>query len=137
MKTMKDVCESHYDKWIYDCSGFLKAVATDVGITLKGQANDIVETMKVSPWIALGHDAEKAVLLAGQRHLVVAGLKALPNGHVAVVLAGSAKPHPTAYWGSISKHPGRNKTLNWCWVKTDLPKVQYFAHAIPTPISIK
>ncbi|MEP7221123.1 MAG: hypothetical protein ABI673_00500 [Novosphingobium sp.] len=136
-KTLKEICEKHYDKYIYDCSGFLKAVAKDVGISLSGQANGIIDQMAKSPWTSHGHDAKAAIQAAGQRKLVVAGLKATPNGHVAIIMPTASSPYATAYWGSIGKHPGRNKTLNWSWGKTDLPKVKYFSCPIPSPIAIR
>jgi len=136
MSTIKDLCEKYYDKWIYDCSGFLKAVAKDLGITLTGMANNIIDFMGSSPsWRSLGNDADAAVRMAGQRYLVVAGLKAAGHGHVVIIMPGAAKPYPTAYWGSISHHPGRNKTINWAWTRADLANVSYFATPIPSPVA--
>ena len=89
---VKDVCEKHWDQWKGDCSGFLKAVASDLGITLTGQANAIIDAMGRDPWEQLGTDADQAVNHAGMTYLVVAGLKATPNGHVVVIVPGPAKP---------------------------------------------
>ena len=136
MTTLKDICERHYETWIYDCSGFLRAVGKDIGIAFIGQANDIVDAMSRFPWTSHGTDTAAAIRAAGENKLVVAGLKAKGHGHVAIVLPVDSKP-PTGYWGSIAKHPGRNKTLNWAWTKTDLAKVTYYSIAIPSPIDIQ
>jgi hypothetical protein len=44
-----------------DCSGFLKAVAADLGITLIGQANSLIDSMASVPWLPLESDAANAV----------------------------------------------------------------------------
>jgi hypothetical protein len=124
---VKDVCEKHWDQWKGDCSGFLKAVASDLGITLTGQANAIIDAMGRDPWEQLGTDADQAVNHAGMAYLVVAGLKATPNGHVVVIVPGPAKPYPTGYWGRLHGVGRKNTTINWAWDHTDLPNVKYFA----------
>jgi hypothetical protein len=137
MKTIKDVCEAHYAPWVNDCSGFLKAVAADLRIQLSGQANHIIDVMALPPWTQLGGNAKKAAAMAGERNLVVGGLKDSPNGHVVVIVPGEALPYPMAYWGSLHHNPGYNKSINWAWVKSDLPKVTFYAQAIPSPIDVQ
>jgi len=124
---VKNICEKHWDKWKADCSGFLRAVAADCGITLTGQANDIIDAMGKTPWLPFGNDASKAVQYASMQYLVVAGLKESPNGHVVVIMPGSATPYPSAYWGKLHGVGRKNGTINWAWKHVDLPKVQYFA----------
>ena len=63
----------------------------------------------------------------GMAYLVVAGLKATPNGHVVVIVPGPAKPYPTGYWGRLHGVGRKNTTINWAWDHTDLPNVKYFA----------
>lgn len=43
-------CEAHWDAFRSDCSGFVKAVAADFGITLTGQADDIVDQIQGPGW---------------------------------------------------------------------------------------
>lgn len=144
MRTIVDVCEAHWEAWKDDCSGFLKAVAADVGISLHGQANAIIDQVQGHPWQRVG-SAREAVALSGQRYLVIAGLKATGNGHVAVIVPGDARPWPHAYWGQIHGVGRKNETINWSWsskpkVKggvSDLAKVAYFACPIPSPIAIQ
>jgi hypothetical protein len=127
MATIQDVCEQDWDAWKSDCSGFLKAVAGDVGVTLTGQADAIIDQMGLLPWLQFENDAEKAVLYAGMGYLAVAGLKASPNGHVVVIMPGSANPYPTGYWGKLNGVGRKNTTINWAWTHSDLANVQYFA----------
>jgi len=136
MKTIKDICEARWDAWKSDCSGFLKAVAADVGIKLHGQANTIIDTMSDS-WEDLGDDAAKAVLHASSRRLVVAGLKATGHGHVAVIVPGPATPWPHAYWGQFNGTGRKNATINWAWNKADRDDVRYYSRPIPSPIAIQ
>ncbi|MEC4592565.1 MULTISPECIES: hypothetical protein [Nitrospirillum] len=125
--TIISVCERNWEKWKADCSGFLKAVAADLGISLSGQANDIIDTMGHAPWIQLGNDSEKAVTYAGQSYLVVAGLKAPHHGHVVVIVPGAPKPYPSGYWGRFGGTGRKNTSISWSWKHSELPEVRYFA----------
>jgi hypothetical protein len=126
-KAIKTLCEDRWDEWKSDCSGFLKAVASDLGIQLIGQANDIIDAISGPPWTQLGTDAAKAVGSANLGYLVVAGLKATGHGHVAIIVPGSSNPYPMGYWGRFGAAGRKNTTINWSWNHTDLPNVQYFA----------
>ncbi len=127
MTTVKEACEARWETWKADCSGFLKAVAADVGIELTGQANAIIDTVGTAPWVQLESDADCAVSYAGMGYLVVAGLKANPNGHVCVIVSGASKPYPSAYWGRLNAVGKKNATINWAWTHADLAKIQYYA----------
>ncbi len=127
LATVKAICEKRWDANKGDCSGFLKAVASDFGIKLTGQANVIIDTMGKPPWTQLGSDTAKAAQYAKLGYLVVAGLKAIPHGHVAVIVPVTPNPYLTGYWGMLGGIGRKNTTLNWSWNKIDLPKVQYFA----------
>jgi hypothetical protein len=120
------LCEAHWENHKKDCSGFLKAVASELGISLTGQANAIIDTIQKSPWIVLGSGAE-AQQKAVNGMLVVAGKKASGHGHVAIVVPGplSHGKYPTAYWGSLGGTPKKNTTLNWSWSKIDRDDVIY------------
>ena len=137
MKTIAEVCEANWAAHQSDCSGFVKAVAADLGIRLTGQANSIIDAIGRSPWEDLGTDAKKAVLRAGSRHLVIGGLKASPNGHVVVIVPGGANPWPHAYWGRLGGVGRRNATINWSWNAADRARVKYYALSIPTPIAVQ
>ncbi|MFL9875695.1 hypothetical protein [Paraburkholderia megapolitana] len=126
-KDIKTLCENHWDDWKGDCSGFLKAVAADLGLTLTGDANALVGTMSGAPWSQLGTDKDKAVAYAGLGYLVVAGLKATPHGHVAIIMPGVSKPYPLAYWGRYGGSGRKNTALNYSWSHKDLASVQYYA----------
>jgi hypothetical protein len=109
-----------------DCSGFVKDVAADLGISLKGQANEIVDTIQKKPWTVLKSGAEakqKAVL----GKFVIGGLKDTPHGHVVVVVDGPLAhgKYPTAYWGSLHGIGKKHTTVNWSWNKNDRDKVTY------------
>ena len=124
---VKAACEQEWNRWKADCSGFLKAVAGDLGVTHDGQANAIIDTMGQPPWLQLGNDAAEAVRCLDMGHLVVAGLKATPNGHVVVIVSGPATPYPFGYWGRLDSVGCENASINWAWDHADLPNVQYFA----------
>jgi hypothetical protein len=118
-------CKKHWETHKNDCSGFAKAVATELGVALTGQANDIVDQIQASPWqtLASGQDAADKTDSA----LVVGGLKANPNGHVVVVVPGELNrgKYPVAYWGKLGAEGKQATTVNWAWDATDRDKVVY------------
>jgi hypothetical protein len=120
------VCEARWDKYFDDCSGFVKAVAADLGVTIDGQANDIVDAMQKFPWKRAASGAD-AALKASMGYLVLGGLKAAGNGHVVVIVPGVVLEgkYPTAYWGSLNSIGKKNTTINWSWSKPDRDLVQY------------
>jgi hypothetical protein len=135
------VCEKHFEAHKSDCSGFAKAVATELGVTLTGQANAIVDTLKsgAGGWVVLA-DGKTAARTALTK-LVIAGLRgdaqavSVANGHVVVVVPGALAhgKYPTAYWGQLNSVGKKNQTINWAWTKDDRDKVVYAAHDIVTP----
>ena len=135
-----EACEACFEANKADCSGFARAVASRVGVTLQGVADEIVESLRTSPdWIPLS-DGVASAQSANNGKLVMAGLKgaeqAHPNahGHVVVVVSGSLahNAYPTAYWGSLGGDPGKEKTLNFAWTAEDRDRVSYAAHNLPT-----
>jgi hypothetical protein len=120
------VCEAHWNAHSNDCSGFVKAVAGELGVTLEGQANDIVDAIQEFPW-ATANDGADAASKALMGNLVIGGLKALTNGHVVIVVPGSIKDgkYPTAYWGSLGGIGMKNMTINWSWGAADRDRVVY------------
>jgi hypothetical protein len=131
-------CVACYAAHQGDCSGFARAVAAQLGVTLSGIADEIVDTLRTSPeWTPLANGVA-AVQNAENGNLVIAGLKgaeqAVPNahGHVVVVVAGplAHDAYPTAYWGSLAGQPGQDQTLNYAWTAADRDRVSYAAHAL-------
>ena len=125
-----NACETEFPNHTTDCSGFAKAVASDLGIVLTGMANDIVDQIGAAPWTALtdGIDAKSKADLG---NFVVGGLKDNPHGHVVVVVQGpidaAHQKYPTAYWGSLkgAQFAAKDKTVNWAWDSTDRDNVIY------------
>lgn len=127
-----EACEKHWDTWKGDCSGFVKAVATEVGIRLTGQANDIVTQIQQEPWQPLADGVE------AQRHaaaglLVIGGLQESGHGHVVVVVPGALNrgKYPMAYWGRLGSEGKKNMTINWSWDAAERDNVIYAGLPIP------
>ena len=130
-----NACEAEFQNHIDDCSGFAKAVAGDLGITLTGMANDIVDQIQTSSWTLLA-DGIAAKAQADAGNFVIGGLKDNPHGHVVVVVQGPIDPthgkYPTAYWGSLARKPGKNKTVNWAWDAAERDNVIYAWVPLPS-----
>ncbi len=132
-----DTCEAEFQNHIADCSGFAKAVAADLGITLTGMANDIVDQIAAAPWTVLD-DGIAAKKQADAGFFVIGGLKDTPHGHVVVVVQGPIDPthgkYPTAYWGSIRgpQFAAKDKTVNWAWDAADRDDVVYAYLPLPS-----
>ena len=121
-------CESEWDAWKSDCSGFVKAVAKDIGVSLTGQANSIIDFLDSSAmWENLGADSQKAIKYASQGYFVIGGLNSTPNGHVVVVVKSPPQNYPVAYWGRLGGTGRKNATINWSWSHADLPNVHFYA----------
>jgi hypothetical protein len=121
-----EACEQHWGTWKGDCSGFVKAVAAEVGIILTGQANDIVTQIQNEPWNTLA-DGVEAKMQAEEGLLVIGGLQERDHGHVVVVVPGELNrgQYPTAYWGRLGGEGKKNSTINWSWKASDRDKVIY------------
>ena len=135
---VRDACEACFDAHKNDCSGFARAVAEQLGVTLVGLADQIVDTLRGGgEWTPLD-DGVAAAASARDGKLVVAGLKgseqAHPDahGHVVVVVDGplAHDKYPSAYWGRLGGVGDKDKTINWAWTADDRDKVSYAAHDI-------
>jgi hypothetical protein len=128
-----NTCEAEFNAHDNDCSGFVRAVSRDLGITLTGLANDIVDEIQTAPWTTVP-DGVQAKAQADSGFLVIGGLKDDPHGHVVVVVTGplAAGKYPTAYWGRLGSIGKKNTTINWAWNKLDRDKVIYGYIALPS-----
>ena len=113
-ESVKDACEACFAAHANDCSGFVRAVGTRLGVTITGLANDIVDTIGDSPEWTVLDDGIAAAAQAAAGKLVVGGLRgdeqAHPDehGHVVVVVAGQplAQGHTRSPIGAGSAAAG-------------------------------
>ena len=133
---VRAACEACFEAHRNDCSGFARAVADQLGVTLQGLADQIVDTLRSGPgWRHLA-DGGAARTSARAGKLVIAELKGSeqarpdPHGHVVVVVDGALarNAYPTAYWGSLGGQPGRDQTLNFAWIPQDRDRISYAEH---------
>ena len=127
-------CEKHWNAHQDNCSGFVRAVASEIGISIPPehkQANPIIEYISLwstASWWEIG-SPKKAGELAEEGYFVLACLKSEPNGHVAVVTSGYKSSHrgdPRGYWGTYEGVGNKNATMNWSFGKKVMDKVTYF-----------
>ena len=119
-----------------NCSGFAKAVAAKLGVTLPNvQADGIVEYISGN-WTKLDSGAE-AAKEAGLGYLVIAGLKgadhtpARSSGHVAIVVTGRLYlgKYPLCWGGSTGVAQSRgDKSTGEVWARSDRNNVEYYAY---------
>ena len=139
---VKDACEACFAANANDCSGFARAVAGQLGVTLTGLANDIVDTLRGGEeWTQLD-DGVAAAQQAAAGKLVIGGLRGDepanpgPHGHVVVVVATLAGQqlaygkYPFAYWGRLGGGGAEDQTVNWAWKAADRDNVTYAAHDV-------
>jgi hypothetical protein len=130
-------CEEVWDANKADCDAFAKAVAGAFGVTLNGQANDIVDQIQTAGWTRLA-DGSAAKAAADSGMLVIGGLKgsamtpAEAHGHVVVVVSGpiASGKYPSAYWGKLNGVGRRNTTVNYAWKAADRDNVIYASRAV-------
>ena len=137
------VCEANWDAHKSDCSGFVKAVSSALGVTTfqpDDNADSIMDKLRSGDWTALEvGNGLMAKTQADAGVLVVAGLKGAeqvqpdPHGHVVVVVAGPLDAahgqYPTGYWGRLGSVGAKATSLNFAWRAGDRDQVGYFAKA--------
>lgn len=136
-KKIIDACEDEWPANKSDCSGFVKDVAAALGVSLSGQANDIVDQITGPEWTKLT-DGKAAKQAADEGKFVIGGLKGSDqqtpsaHGHVVVVVSGplAKNQYPTAYWGTLGGSGERSKTTNWAWKAIDRDNVRFAARTI-------
>ena len=133
-----NACEAKFEANKADCSGFAKAVAGDLRITLlSGVANDIVDEIQNAPWTVLA-DGIAAKTQADAGFFVIGAKKDDPHGHVVVVvqgpLDGTHQKYPRAYWGSLAGKPSviPDNTVNYAWSATERDQVIYACVPLPS-----
>ena len=140
-----DVCKANWEAHKSDCSGFVKAVCTALGVgtfAAGDNADVIVDKLHAATdWTALTvGDGATAKAQADAGLLVIAGLKGAdqarpdPHGHVVVVVTGPLDSthgkYPTAYWGKLGGVGAQAQTINWAWNAGDRDRVGYFAKSL-------
>ena len=139
---VREACEACFDAYQNDCSGFARAVAAKFGITVRGQANDIADTLaqQQESWRRLA-DGPAAAASAKAGKLVFGALRgdrqAQPSehGHVVVVVNGTLdRTYPHAYWGRLGGGGQKDKTVNYAWRTGDRDRVIYAEHDLPNAL---
>jgi hypothetical protein len=122
-----------------DCSGFVSSVASELGVALRGTANEIYHAIQMPPWCVLGtgdHAAHLAAVAATNGKFVVGAWRApsAGNGHVAVIVdtnySSNTVPHRTraiAYWGALGSEGEMHAPHSRSWNATKRPQVVYSA----------
>lgn len=129
-------CEAEWETNKSDCSAFVRAVASRIGASVSGSADEITLTLNAGgPWTKLS-DGPAAASAAHQGLFVVAGLQGADevvpsqHGHVVVVVDGPLNrgKYPRAYWGRLGGIGAEDQTINWAWKESDRDKVTYAAY---------
>ncbi|EQB05336.1 hypothetical protein L288_13060 [Sphingobium quisquiliarum P25] len=131
------ICKAQWPSNSTDCNAFVKAVAGNLGVTLTGNADSIVDQISGSGWTSL-EDGVAASAAAADGKLVVGGLKAKDlgsnHGHVVIVVPPTGPlahgKYPYAYWGSLDdgdvrKNGGLGTTVNYSFNTATRDKVVY------------
>lgn len=131
-ETILAACKKHFDAHRDDCSGFLRAVAGELGYPLSGNADAIVDHLAGS-WRVLTR--EQAIAAVERGELVIVGLKAADHdpprnhGHVGVVVPGPLYHdlYPRMWCGSIGSAQSQgDKSVGEVWRRTDRNNVHYY-----------
>jgi|GEM_PF-575932 len=127
-------CQSDWDAHKDDCSGFAKAVATALGVTITGLADDIYGEIQGPDWTPIP-DGPSAKEKADDGWFVLAALTGAQHvppqshGHVAVVVSGPLDPthnqYPTGYWGQLGGVGMEDTPLNYAWNNASIGSVIY------------
>jgi len=125
-----------------NCNEFVIVVASKCGVTLRGNADQIMSEITSPPWEQLHHDGIAASTAAAKGALVVGGMTSQTlgdaHGHVLIVVKGPLAhgKYPTAYWGSqnpaIREDGGLGTTLNFSFNTQDRDRVIYACFGNPT-----
>lgn len=136
-KDITTICKQEWTAAKADCNQFVRAVANRVGISLSGNADQILSDITKGQWVDHGTDGVAASVAAQAGHLVIGGLTSTElndeHGHVVVVVQptgplGRGK-YPYAYWGSLNPairdNGGKGLTVNYSFIDGVRDKVHY------------
>lgn len=137
--SIEDACDKNYEKNKNNCSGFVKAVAKELGYALpSGNADSIMENLPKNKWERIP-DGASAERLAAKGVFVIVGLKSKDHmkedthyGHVSVVIKGNLVEgkYPLVWSGSIGGPVAQskgNKSVARIWRRADAANVKYYA----------
>jgi hypothetical protein len=134
-----DACKQHFAAHQNNCSGFVRAVAAELGYDLTGNADSITADI-AKRWLKIVSGADAAAAAAAGS-LVIAALAAKDhdppknNGHVVVVVGGELYhgTYPKCWGGSLGSYQSQgNRSVGEVWGKKSRDKVIY--RQAPTPI---
>lgn len=118
------VCRDQWPGQKSNCSGFVEAVAKQLGVTLSGLADEIYTEIQGDGWTAIP-DGIAAKAAADSGLFVIAALSgdqevpAQEHGHVCVVVSGPLdsvhEKYPTGFWGQLGGVGSEMQTLNYAW----------------------
>lgn len=128
-------CERHWNAHKDNCSGFVNAVAGQLGIPLpRVQANptiDYISAWSTPSWWTINTHMD-AGAYAEKGYFVLACLKGTPHGHVVVVTSGHEPgrgTYPRGYWGTYRGVGKMNSTINYAFDMNYFGrKVTYFRY---------
>lgn len=127
-----ETCKKHYEAFKKDCSGFVRAVAAELGHPLAGNADNITAEIDVK-WTKLV-DGAAAAKAAGEGKFVVAALAGKDHvptqkhGHIVVVIDGELYHgiYPKCWGGSLGNYQSMgDKSVGEVWNKTSRDRVIY------------
>jgi hypothetical protein len=135
-------CVKRFPSLSGDCSGFVRAVGSDVGVQIIGLANQIVDTIRAQgAWTVLTNGVAAQAEAAKPGKLVIAGLRGdeqankSVHGHVVVIVNGPLAngKYPSSYYGSLGGTPGQDVTVNYAWTAQDRDRITYASTDITPP----
>jgi hypothetical protein len=134
-----DACEAVWVANKSNCSGFVKAVASSLGVTTfdgGDNADAIVNKLPAAAGWSQLTDLATVEANAASGWFIVAGLQSSGftpprnNGHVVVVVQGDDPNHPgfpMAYWGTLGAVGRENASIRNAFIPgVDLGNVLYF-----------
>jgi O-glycosyl hydrolase len=114
-----NACEGNWDKWKSDCSGFLKAVASELNIPIdQGNANSIADWLDNSQaWENIGTENRSGAHENAVNGYLVIGVTKNPkgNGHVAIIVGTGTAKRPNGYWGMYHSVGKKNHSITQSW----------------------
>jgi hypothetical protein len=136
-KDVTAICKAEWPAAKAECNQFVRAVANRCGVSLSGNADEIMAQIGTGNWVSHGTDGVAASNAAKAGRLVIGGLNSQElgdkHGHVVVVVPpagplGQAK-YPYAYWGSLNEairdNGGKGMTVNYSFAPDYRDKVHY------------